>query len=116
MKAQIYGKSSEIIASNYLKEKGYKIIATNYKNKVGEIDVIALDKDILVFVEVKSRETRRFGDPLEAIDEQKMFKLKCVASAYLKKLHRLDAKCRFDAIAILGKEELEIRHIVDIFN
>lgn len=113
MQSNIYGKSSEIIASNYLRELGYKIIATNYKNKIGEIDIIAKDKDTLVFVEVKARSSRAFGDPLEAIDE---LKIRNVATGYLKFTKHLDTKCRFDAIAILGKgEDSEIRHIKDAF-
>ena len=115
MRADIYGKSSEIIASNYLKELGYKILHTNYKNKIGEIDIIARDKDTLVFVEVKARTSRAFGDPLEAIDERKIFKIHNVATMYLKQTRQLDARCRFDAIAILGRDDYEIRHIKDAF-
>lgn len=115
MQSHIYGKSSEIIASNYLKDKGYKILYTNYKNKIGEIDIIAKDGDTIVFVEVKARASRAFGDPLEAIDERKIYKIHNVATGYLKFTKQLDAKCRFDAISILGKDDYEIRHIVDAF-
>lgn len=75
MQSNIYGKKSEIVASNYLKKKGYKILEMNYKNKVGEIDFIAKDKNYIVFVEVKARMSRLFGYPLEAIDERKQFKI-----------------------------------------
>lgn len=115
MQKNIYGKRSEIIASDYLKQKGYKIIDVNYKNKVGEIDVIAKDKECLVFVEVKARVSQQFGHPLEAVNTQKQQKIRAVAGVYLMKCHMLDAECRFDVVSILGVENLEIEHIVDAF-
>ena len=74
MQSNTYGKRSEIIAADFLKEKGYKILETNYKNVVGEIDIIAQDKDCIVFVEVKARLSQKFGHPLDAIDERKQEK------------------------------------------
>lgn len=115
MLSNIYGKKSEIIASNYLKNKGYQILEMNYKNKVGEIDIIAKDGDYIVFVEVKARMSRLFGDPLEAIDERKQFKIRQVASIYLMQKRKTEAKCRFDAIAILGDTDSYIRHIENAF-
>ncbi len=115
MQSNTYGKRSEIIASDYLKKKGYKILETNYKNKVGEIDVIALDKDYIVFVEVKSRTSGAFGHPFEAIDTRKQQKIHAVASLYMVKNKKHGSLCRFDAISILGLENPEITHIVDAF-
>lgn len=115
MQSHIYGKTSEIIATNYLKKKGYKIIKTNYKNKIGEIDIIARDKNYIVFVEVKARMSRAFGDPLEAINEEKQYKIRSVASLYLMKNKLTEANCRFDAVAILGEKDEEIRHIENAF-
>ena len=115
MQSHIYGKTSEIIAANYLKKKGYKILKTNYKNKIGEIDIIAKDKDYIVFVEVKARMSRAFGDPLEAIDEQKQWKIRSVANIYLMQNKQTEANCRFDAIAILGEKDEDIRHIENAF-
>ena len=115
MQKNTYGKRSEIIAADYLKKKGYKILETNYKNKVGEIDVIAKDKDYLVFVEVKARFSQKFGHPFEAIDERKQQKIQAVASLYMVKNHKYGTNCRFDAISILGLENPEITHIVDAF-
>lgn len=110
-----YGKAGEIIACNYLKKKGYKILATNYKNLIGEIDIIAKDGKTLVFIEVKTRLTRAFGDPLEAINNKKQQKIRNVATLYLKERKMLNALSRFDAISILGLENPEIWHIVDAF-
>ena len=115
MQANTYGKRSEIIASNYLKDKGYKILETNYKNKVGEIDLIARDGDYVVFVEVKARLSQKFGHPFEAIDERKQQKIHAVASLYLVQKRKYGTPCRFDAISILGLETPEIRHIIDAF-
>lgn len=111
----LYGKKCEAIACKFLKDKGYKIIKKNYSNMIGEIDIIAKDKDCLVFVEVKARFSSAFGDPLEAIDEEKQNKIRMVATFYLKKKHLLDAKCRFDAVAILGDGDYEIRHVENAF-
>lgn len=115
MQKNIYGKRSEIIASDYLKKKGYKILETNYKNKVGEIDVIAQDGEYIVFVEVKARLSQKFGHPFEAINERKQQKIHAVASLYMVKHGIYGKLCRFDAISILGLENPEITHIVDAF-
>ena len=115
MQKNIFGKKGEIIAANYLKKQKYKILEMNYKNKIGEIDIIAKDKNYLVFVEVKTRMSSAFGDPLEAIDEEKQFKIRSVATIYLMKNRLLETPVRFDAIAVLGDEEHEIRHITDAF-
>ena len=115
MQKNIYGKRSEIVAANYLKKKKYKIIEMNYKNDIGEIDIIAKDKDYIVFVEVKARMSEAFGHPFEAIDEIKQQKIHAVASLYMVKNHKYGSLCRFDAISILGLENPEITHIVDAY-
>ena len=115
MDSLTYGKKCEIIAQNYLKNKGYTILETNHRNKVGEIDIIAKDGDYIVFVEVKGRYSRQFGDPLEAIDERKQFKIRSTATLYLVSHRNMNSPCRFDVISVLGDTEHEIRHIVDAF-
>ena len=115
MQTCIYGKRSEIVASNYLKDKGYKIISVNYKNKIGEIDIIARDGECLVFVEVKARASRQFGHPLEAVNFTKQRKIRAVASVYLMQIKRPNAYCRFDVVSILGIENPEIEHIIAAF-
>ena len=115
MQKNTYGKAGEIIACNYLKNKGYKILETNYKNLIGEIDIIAKHDKTLVFIEVKTRLTRAFGDPLEAINYKKQQKIRNVATLYLKERKMLNALSRFDAISILGLENPEISHIMDVF-
>lgn len=115
MQKNTFGKRGEIIAVNYLKNKGYNILETNYKNKVGEIDIIAMDKNYIVFVEVKTRMSRFFGDPLEAVDERKQYKIRSVASGYLLQKHKTEANCRFDVVSVLGSGDDDVRHIIDAF-
>lgn len=115
MQDNTYGKVCEIKAKNYLERNGYKILATNYKNKIGEIDIIAKEKDVIVFVEVKGRHSRLFGDPLEAINENKQSKIRRIATAYLMSKKALNCKCRFDAISVLGELDEEIKHIKNAF-
>lgn len=110
-----YGKKCEIIACNFLKKKGYEVLQTNYKNKIGEIDIICRDKEYIVFVEVKGRHSRLFGDPLEAVNLQKQFKIRQVATGYLLKEKKMNSSVRFDVISVLGDEDYEIRHIINAF-
>ena len=115
MQKNIYGKTSEIIAANFLKKKGYKILATNYKNKIGEVDIIAMHKKCIVFVEVKARLSKAFGHPLEAINEQKQRKVRKVAELFLSSQNLINCPSRFDAISILGQDDYEIEHIENAF-
>ena len=108
---QEFGKSGEELAVAYLKKKGYKIIEQNYRNKLGEIDIIAKDHKTLVFVEVKSRKSAGFGHPKEAITYKKQRKISMVALSYLKSTRQLDTRARFDVITILninGQPRVEI--------
>lgn len=115
MQKNTYGTRGEIIASNYLINKGYTIVERNYKNKIGEIDIIAKQGNIIVFVEVKTRMSRGFGDPLEAVNYKKQQKIKNVATSYLMKVKKLNSLCRFDVISILGDADEEIVHIENAF-
>jgi len=99
--AQERGKSGEEVATNLLKENGYKILARNYKSKLGEIDIIALDKDTVCFVEVKTRHSDRFGSANEAVLESKQRQISKVALAFLKEKNLLDKKARFDVVSIM---------------
>ena len=92
MKYNIYGKQGEIIATNYLKKKKYKIIETNYTNKIGEIDIIAKKEDEIVFIEVKSRSSTKFGLPNEAVNITKQNKIHNVALYYLQTKQFIDEK------------------------
>jgi putative endonuclease len=109
------GSKGEDIAEGFLKDKGYKIIARNYKTPIGEIDIIAKDKDTLVFVEVKTRSNNSFGYPFEAVDARKRNKLKRLALLYLKS-QKNDFAVRFDVLSInVGDSTKTIEHIKDAF-
>ena len=97
---QKFGEAGEAIAARHLKKKGYRIIETNYRTKLGEIDIIAKDKDTIVFVEVKSRRSRQFGNPKAAVTPRKQRKISMVALQYLKARHRSNASARFDVAAV----------------
>ena len=107
------GFAGESKAVSFLKKKKYKIIATNYSNQVGEIDVIALDGEDLVFIEVKARETKEFGLPCEAVDSRKQYKIRRVAELYLIERKLYDRmSVRFDVVEVIGDE---INHLENAF-
>jgi putative endonuclease len=100
-----FGKDSESIAVRYLKKNGYKILAQNYRNKIGEIDIIAKDKKTLVFVEVKAARTDSFGSPKWAVTPKKQRKISMVALYYLKATKQNKVKARFDVVAISSSQD-----------
>ncbi len=95
------GKKGEDAAVSFLKDNGYKILLKNYKNKLGEIDIIASDKDTICFIEVKTRRSDRFGLPVEAISAFKQRQISKVALLFLKERKLLDKKARFDVVSVL---------------
>ena len=107
------GSRFEEIAADYLQHAGYEILERNYRDRSGEIDLIAKDGSYYVFVEVKYRENASMGDPAEAVDARKQLKIRNTARRYLYR-NRLgeSVPCRFDVVAILGQE---IRLISDAF-
>jgi putative endonuclease len=94
------GKRGEDIAVAYLKNKGYRIIERNYKCLFGEIDIVAKDGDTVVFVEVKSRKSERFGDPQGAVGREKQKKISRISLTYLEEKHLYPCDARFDVVAI----------------
>ena len=100
----VKGTKGEIMAVNFLKKQGYKILKTNYKNRVGEIDIIAKDGKTYVFVEVKRRLTLAYGRPIEAVDTFKQNKIKKVAEMFLSYIHDDFADVRFDVVEIVDEE------------
>ena len=106
------GRAGEKRAIDFIKKKGFKILETNYKTVFGEIDIIAEEKGILVFIEVKTRSSDNYGNPCEAVDKRKQEKYYKTATYYLQKEKKTDAECRFDVIEI---ENGEINHIFNAF-
>jgi putative endonuclease len=103
--AQELGKSGEDSALNFLKENGYKILVKNYKTKLGEVDIIAYDKDTLCFIEVKTRGSLRFGSPQEAVSHFKQRQISKVALQFLKRNNLLNKKARFDVVSVIYAED-----------
>ena len=112
MKNKIEGDRGEILAVDFLKNKGYKILETKYTNKIGEIDIIALDKKTIVFIEVKFRSMLEFGRPYEAVDFRKQQKIRRVAELYLVVKNKYYNDCRFDVVEVVAEE---INHIENAF-
>jgi putative endonuclease len=94
------GKRGEEIAVSYLKKEGYRIRERNYRCPLGEIDIIALDGDEVVFVEVKSRKSDDFGEPEAAVDARKQAKLSRIALNYINEHNLNDRSARFDVVAV----------------
>jgi putative endonuclease len=110
------GTIGEDIAVESLIKKGYRILQRNYRFEHGEIDIIAEDGSALVFVEVKARRSKEFGEPEDAVTPRKREKIRATADGYLFENNIDDKECRFDVIAIdYQNSKTEIRHIEDAF-
>jgi len=94
------GKAGEKAAEEFLIKKGYRILERNYRNRLGEVDIIAKDGGTVCFVEVKTRSGSRQGSGFEAISLRKQHKISQVALSYLKCKRLLDCLARFDVVAI----------------
>ena len=112
---KLLGKTGEDSASRFLAQQGYRILERNFSIPSGEIDLIALDRDTLVFVEVKTRTSDAYGAPELAVDSRKQARMTKAALAYLKsrKLHQMP--CRFDVVAITRTPEERIELIRNAF-
>ncbi|OGM05564.1 hypothetical protein A2715_05780 [Candidatus Woesebacteria bacterium RIFCSPHIGHO2_01_FULL_39_32] len=102
-----WGQAGEEYATELLKKNGYTILERNYKSVIGEIDIIALDPSTgsgpdgtLVFVEVKTRWSPKFGTPQEAVNSRKLYKIKRVGEYYLMTHPTSPRKLRIDVVAI----------------
>lgn len=113
---QILGKEGEQIAETYLRKKGYRLVERNYRCPIGELDLIVLDRRVLVFVEVKTRTDNRFGTPLEAVGPRKQRKMIKTALFFLSQ-HRLHHReARFDVVGIsFSEQEPVVEHVQNAF-
>lgn len=99
------GQIGEEAAADFLKHRGYHILERNFRNSLGEIDIVAQDGDTVCFIEVKTRKTDLFGSPFESVTLAKQRKLIQVALSYLKFKQISEAKARFDVVAVLLNDE-----------
>ncbi|EKE03133.1 MAG: hypothetical protein ACD_20C00251G0004 [uncultured bacterium] len=111
------GKLGEDIATEYLTKRGFKILEKNWRySRYGEIDIIAVDQKTLVFIEVKTRSTINYGHPSEAINKNKLDKIRTLAGIYLNEHTKLKfSQYRFDAVGIILNKEPEITYYKDIY-
>jgi len=111
-KKGVTGKIGEQLATDYLKKNGFLIIERNYRQKCGEIDIIARDKKTLVFIEVKTRKSNKFGSPFEAVTTRKQQQIARTAQNYLFRNKLFNKSARFDVIGITfsrsGKPSIEL--------
>lgn len=110
------GKKGEALAVNFLQKIGFQILETNWRFRKLEVDIIAKDKDVLVFIEVKTRSTGFFGQPEEFVDPSKEKHLAKAASEYMALINH-DWAIRFDVVAIILKNntDWDLKHIKDAF-
>lgn len=111
------GTAGEDLAAQYLAGKGYRIIKRNfYFGRNGEIDIVARDGDVLVFVEVKARTSAAYGTPEEAVTAGKQRTIRLAAQGYCYIHNIVDMECRFDVVAVdLHCRPPAIRHLVRAF-
>ena len=110
------GRLGEDLARKRLKKLGYRILVTNYRCPLGEIDLIASDGDTVVFVEIKTRRNASKGQAKEAVNKRKQSQLSKSALFYMKSNNLWDRKARFDVVAVeLCDEKKEIEVIKDAF-
>lgn len=108
----IIGKLGENIATEYLKKKNYRIVERNFECKQGEIDIIAIDKNEVVFIEVKTRSNEQYGKPVEAVTEYKKKHLIKAIKYYIYKNKIEEAFIRIDVIEVyIRNSKYFINHI-----
>ena len=108
------GIQGESIARATLEARGYAVLATRYRSRFGEIDIVCDDHGVVVFVEVKARRTARYGHAAEAVSPHKRRRIAAMALEFLARHRRLEAPCRFDVVAIdrIGTPEVSV-HVIE---
>lgn len=115
MTAVSTGKRAEALACRYLRRRGYRLLARNYRAGRHELDLVMRQGERIVFVEVRARSSTAFGAPAETIGAAKRRFLNLAAQAYLLENDLTDAPARFDVIEVYLDEDARIRHIEDAF-
>lgn len=112
----LLGKEGERIAELYLQRKGYKLVERNYRCSGGELDLIVLDRRVVVFVEVKTRTGTKFGTPLEAVEFHKQQRMIRAAQFFLAEKNLQQRDARFDVVGVSwpGREPV-VEHIENAF-
>ena len=115
MNTRKFGIIGEKIAQDYLKNKGYEIIETNFYTKKGEIDIVSKKDNYIVFVEIKTRNNLEYGTPAMAVNFTKKMHIKNSAKIYIHMNNLYGCNVRFDVIEIIIKNgKCKINHIKNI--
>jgi putative endonuclease len=113
---QQFGNRGEAEAARYLERLGYKILHRQLRSRYGELDLVALDGETIVFIEVKTRASTSAGHPTESITLVKQKKITQSALAFLKRHRWLNRKARFDVISIIWPKGGELPHLQHYIN
>ena len=109
------GQQGEQLAERYLKRRGFRIVARNFRAAGAEIDLVAMDGETLVFIEVKRRIGTSAGTPGEAVDARKQEQIRRAARIFVGRYRANDHRMRFDVVAISGADRPQIEHLKDAF-
>ncbi len=119
MNNQSLGRLGEELTCKYLQSKGYRILERNFRNKLGEIDLIAQEGKVICFIEVKTRKSSQFGAPFEAVGSTKQLRMVRLALCYLKyKFKTIEVMSRFDVVSINfdSVDQPQLKHIISAFD
>ena len=116
MKRRDTGIAGEKLAKDFLKKRGYRILETNYRCPEGEIDIVAKDKDCLVFIEVRTKTSQEFGSPEESITPGKKERMRATASYYCQSHSNLPSLWRIDVVAVELEQKGKLSRIELIEN
>ena len=115
---KLIGEFGESLARDYLISKGYRILNMNYRNRFGEIDIVCMNKDLLIFCEIKSRYSNSFGFPIESVTYYKQNQIIKLSKLYSMSKKYFDYNIRYDIIEIIfnnWNSSYIINHIEDAF-
>jgi len=113
---QLLGKEGERLAERYLKKKGYRLVERNYRCPAGELDLIALDRQVIVFVEVKTRTDDRFGGPLDSVHWRKQQSMIRAAQFFLSQQSLHHREARFDVVGVSFVDQKPVvEHVQNAF-
>ncbi|MEJ2315896.1 MAG: YraN family protein [Gammaproteobacteria bacterium] len=115
MTTRATGRRAELLARDFLRQQGLKLVEQNWSCRHGEIDLIMRERDVLVFVEVRFRKNSRFGTPAATVGHIKQRRLVLAAQHYLQRLGR-QPPCRFDIIAMTAEPERQMEWIRNAFD
>ena len=110
------GRSGEDAAADHFRRLGYEVVERNFRTRAGEIDLVARDAGTVVFCEVKTRRTDRWGLPAEAVNPRKQARLRRLAGEWLSLRRPGRVQVRFDVVSVIvAGDECEVTHLPDAF-